>query len=82
MRFFAITLAALSLAAPALADPSIGIGLGLAFGSGKSEATLGLKVFSNDSQNSLVAAVGLDYRLQAKTIRPQSARPTWAKTPT
>ncbi|PTV93650.1 hypothetical protein C8J27_11315 [Rhodobacter aestuarii] len=60
---------ALSLATPALADPSLGLGLSFAFGAGKVDTGIGLRVFSNDKQDSFVGSVGLDYMFGTQSFR-------------
>ena len=59
----------LSLATPALADPSLGLGLSLSFGGGKPQTGIGLRVFSDDERDSFVGAVGVDYMFGAQSFR-------------
>lgn len=57
------------LTAPAAADPTIGVGLSLSFGSGTVEPGIGVRVFSDDEEDSAVASIGLDYVFPTKSIR-------------
>lgn len=60
-----------ALAAPASADPAVGLGVNLTFGgSGKVEAGLGLRLFTNDEEDEVVGAAGFDYMFQSQRIRP------------
>lgn len=61
---------ALSLATPALADPSLGLGLSFAFGAGKVDTGIGLRVFSDDAQDKFVGSAGVDYMFGSRTWRP------------
>ena len=57
-----IALAALlSLSTPALADPTVGLGLSFSFGGGKPQTGVGLRVFSDNERDSFVGSVGVDY---------------------
>ncbi len=65
-----IALAALlSLSTPALADPTVGLGLSFSFGGGKPQTGVGLRVFSDDAQGSFVASVGVDYMFGSQSFR-------------
>lgn len=65
-----IALAALlSFSTPALADPTVGLGLSLSFGGGKPQTGVGLRVFSNDAQGSFVGSVGVDYMFGTQSFR-------------
>lgn len=72
MKFSPLTTSALlvSLSAPALADPTLGFGLSFAFGGGKAETGVGVRMFSNDEQDQFAASIGLDYLIQSKRLRP------------
>lgn len=59
----------MSIAAPAVADPTIGLGLSFSFGGGKSEASLGLRLFSDNTRDSVVGSLGVDYKLNSKAWR-------------
>lgn len=61
---------AVPLAAPAAADPTVGIGLSYAFGGGAGEFGLGLRVFSDDRRDRVAASVGVDYMFGSGRIRP------------
>ena len=65
-----IALAALlSLSSPALADPTVGLGLSFSFGGGKPQTGVGLRVFSDDAQGSFVGSVGVDYMFGKQSFR-------------
>lgn len=57
------------LAGPALADPTVGIGLSVAFGGGKTESGIGLRLFSDDRRDRGVASLGIDYMFNAQRWR-------------
>ncbi|MGY6696581.1 MAG: hypothetical protein ACXIUW_11255 [Roseinatronobacter sp.] len=60
----------LSMAAPAVADPTVGLGVTFAFGVGAQVDTgVGLRAFNRDRRNSTVASVGLDYMLASQQFR-------------
>ena len=61
---------ALSLATPAFADPTVGLGLSFAFGGGKVETGIGLRVFSDDEEDSFVGSAGVDYMFGSQSWRP------------
>ncbi len=61
--------AVLSLSTPALADPTLGLGLSFSFGGGKPQTGVGLRVFSNDKRDSFVGSVGVDYMFGTKSFR-------------
>lgn len=58
------------LAGPSMADPAVGVGISLVFGGGSVETGLGLRVFSDDEENQVVASVGLDYMFGSQRLRP------------
>ena len=53
--------AALCAAAPALADPMLGIGLTIGFGGGEAQVGVSGNVWHNDEENEFVAGVGGTY---------------------
>jgi len=59
----------LSFAAPAAADPVVGLGVSLAFGGGQVQSGIGLRVFSDDEDESAVGTIGVDYMFQSKSWR-------------
>ncbi len=65
-----IALAALlCLSSPALADPTVGLGLSFSFGGGEPQTGVGLRVFSNDKRDSFVGSVGVDYMFGTQSFR-------------
>ncbi|WP_372990235.1 hypothetical protein [Sulfitobacter sp.] len=60
---------ALSLASPALADPTVGFGLNLTFGGGKVNTGVGVRLFSNDEKDKAAASLGLDYMFGTQSFR-------------
>jgi hypothetical protein len=67
--FITASVLALTLASPALADPTVGFGLNFTFGEGKVNTGVGVRVFSDDEQDEAVASVGLDYMLGTQSWR-------------
>lgn len=63
-------IAAMGMAAPAQADPTIGFGLSIALGGGSSDVGIGVRLFSDDEEESAVASVGVDYMFQSNRLRP------------
>lgn len=59
----------MSIAAPAVADPTIGLGLSYSFGGGKSETGIGLRLFSDNTRDSVVGSLGVDYQFSSKSWR-------------
>ncbi len=57
------------LAAPAAADPTIGLGLSFSFGGGQMNTGVGLRVFSDNRRNSTVGSVGVDYMFGSQSWR-------------
>lgn len=49
------------LATPAMADPTVGLGLSFSFGGGQVNTGVGLRVFSDNRRDSVVGSVGVDY---------------------
>lgn len=64
-----ILAATLSLSIPALADPTVGLGLSFSFGGGKPQTGVGLRVFSDDERDSFVGSVGVDYMFGTQSFR-------------
>lgn len=58
------------LAAPAMADVAVGVGISVAFGGNGTQTGLGVRLFSDDEEDSFVGSIGLDYQFQAQTWRP------------
>jgi hypothetical protein len=54
-------------AAPAFADPALGIGVSFVFGG---DTAIGLRIFSDDEPEELVASIGVDYVIGAQRVRP------------
>lgn len=61
---------ALTLALPVAADPVLGFGLSLKFGGGEVDAGVGVRLFSDDDEDSFAATLGLDYMLKSRSLRP------------
>lgn len=59
----------LSLSAPAMADPAVGLGLNFTFGNGKINTGVGVRVFSNDEQDKAAASIGIDYMFSSQSWR-------------
>lgn len=59
----------LSFAAPAVADPTVGLGVSYSFGGGQPQAGIGLRVFSNDQQDEVVGTVGIEYMFGTQSWR-------------
>lgn len=59
----------LSLGAPAMADPTLGLGLTFTFGGGAPQAGVGLRVFSDNGSDSFVASAGVDYLFGSGAFR-------------
>lgn len=57
------------LAVPVAADPAVGLGVSVAFGSGQVQTGIGIRVFSDNRRDSTVAAVGLDYMFGSQSWR-------------
>jgi len=64
----ALALTALS-PAPVKADPSLGVGVNITFGSKGADVGVGVRVFSNDEQDKAALSVGLDYMIKSKGLR-------------
>ena len=60
----------LAVANPAVADPTIGLGVSFSFGAGKPIDTgAGLRVFTNNRRNSTVGSLGIDYMFAGQEFR-------------
>lgn len=68
-KISAILATTLALATPALADPTVGLGLSFSFGGGKPQTGIGLRVFSDDERDSFVGSVGVDYMFGTQSFR-------------
>jgi hypothetical protein len=51
-------------------EPAIGLGFSVAFGSGKVEPSVGIRLLSGNVKGRGAATVGLDYSLSTKRVRP------------
>ena len=65
----ALTLA-LTLVRPVAADPVLGFGLSLTFGGGEVDAGVGVRLLSDDDEDSFAATLGVDYMLKSRSLRP------------
>ena len=69
-RLAPIAALVLGLASPAAADPTVGFGLTFAFGGQTAtDVGLGLRVFSDDEEDSTVASIGMDYLFTSQSWR-------------
>ena len=59
----------LAFATPAVAGPTFGAGLTLTFGGGQTDVGVGVRVFSNDRRDSVVAMAGVDYLFREQSFR-------------
>jgi len=57
------------LATPAMADPTVGLGLSFSFGGGKVDTGVGLRVFSGNQRDSVVGSLGVDYMFGSQSWR-------------
>jgi hypothetical protein len=69
LRTILLSTLLLTLAAPAVADPTVGFGVTYSFGGGQPQAGIGLRVFSNDEQDEFAGTVGVDYMLGTRSWR-------------
>jgi hypothetical protein len=69
-HFLKTTALTVGLALPVHADPTIGVGVSLSFGGGGMEAGAGVRLFSDDEEESTVGTLGLDYMVQSQRWRP------------
>ncbi|MEZ5686063.1 MAG: hypothetical protein R3D78_09275 [Paracoccaceae bacterium] len=61
----------LGLAAPAMADPALGVGFNFAFGGGSPGGLgFGARLFSDDEEDEFAGSVGLDYMFGSGQVRP------------
>lgn len=67
LRLLSMTCAVPALmAGPALADPSVGFGLSIKFGGGTVDTGVGIRVFSDDEEDTGALSIGLDTCSKAK----------------
>ena len=64
-----ITCAIMLTSSPVLADPTLGSGLNITFGSGGKDVGAGVRVFSNDEKGKAAASLGLDYMFGSQSWR-------------
>lgn len=70
LRHLAMTCAIPALlAVPAAADPTVGVGVSVAFGGGKTQSGIGLRVFSDNRRDRAVGSIGLDYMFNSQSWR-------------
>lgn len=62
--------AAFGFSAPVQADPTIGFGFTMAFSGGEPNAGVGLRLFTDDEQDSAVGSIGVDYMFRTRVFRP------------
>lgn len=58
-----------ALVTPALADPTVGLGLSFSLGGGQVDTGVGLRVFSDDKRDSVVGSLGVDYMFGSQSWR-------------
>lgn len=58
-----------AFATPATAGPTFGAGLTFSFGGGQTDIGIGVRVFSNNRSDSLVAMAGVDYLFREQGFR-------------
>lgn len=68
-KALSLIICATLLSTPALADPTLGFGLNLTFGSGGVDYGVGARVFSNDERDEAAASLGLDYMFGSRSWR-------------
>ena len=68
-RTFLMSSVLLLLSGPAMADPSLGVGLNFTFGSGQVNTGIGVRVFSDDEEDSAALSLGLDYMFGSGALR-------------
>lgn len=59
----------LMAATPAVAEPTVGLGLTVTFGGGTVDTGIGLRVFSDNRRGSTVGSLGLDYMFGQQNFR-------------
>lgn len=69
MRVVLLSTLLLSFAAPAVADPTTGLGVTYSFGGGQPQIAIGLRVFSDDQQDEFAGTIGVDYMLGTQSWR-------------
>ena len=69
MRTVLLSSLFLTLAAPTVADPTVGIGLSISFGGGAPQTGIAFRVFSDDQEEEFVGSVGLDYMFGSQSLR-------------
>lgn len=69
MRTVLISTLLLSFAAPAVADPTVGLGVTFGFGGGQTQTAIGLRVFSDDQRDEFAGTVGVDYVITTQSWR-------------
>ena len=70
LRILTMTCAVPALmASPALADPAVGFGFTIKFGSGVVEPGFGIRIFSDDEEDAGAVSIGLDYMFFSQTWR-------------
>lgn len=69
MRTILLSSLFLTLAAPTVADPTVGIGLSISFGGGAPQTGIAFRVFSDDQEEEVVGSVGLDYMFGSQSLR-------------
>ena len=52
------------------ADPAFGFGLSYTFGGGGGDVAIGARVFSDNQPQNGVASIGLDYKINSQSFRP------------
>ncbi len=57
------------LSSPALADPTLGVGVNFTFGNGQVNGGIGVRVFSDDEEDSAAVSLGLDYMFGSESWR-------------
>jgi hypothetical protein len=69
MRTVLLSTFLLSFAAPAVADPTVGLGVSFSFGGGAPQTVIGLRAFSDDKSDEFAGTVGFDYLLATQSWR-------------
>ncbi len=68
-RFALICALPAMLAAPAAAEPTVGLGLSFSFGARGVDTGVGLRVFSDNRRNRAVGSLGVDYMFGSQSWR-------------
>jgi hypothetical protein len=68
-RYILASLVTLGLSVPALADPTVGLGLSFSFGGGTVDTGVGVRVFSGNKRDKAAATLGMDYMFGSKRVR-------------